>query len=270
MASLEENINQAIADFDDIEAAIKEQGVDVPSGTDTSLYGTLIRKIEGDTQAAYEAGKQAEYDIFWDGYQDSGNRKNYQYAFYGRGWNKDTLKPKHIMAISSGTQMFLRCNEVNAERLDMSEVCKKLDTSQITEATSMFQDAFLDNVTIDLGNATTISGIFRSAYDGKRGIKNVTLKVTEKCTNYGNAFAYCEPSEEIIFTEDSVIASNGLNVQWSKKLTHDSLMSIINALADKTADTSGTEWIVTIGETNKAKLTADELAVADAKGWQVK
>lgn len=45
MATLEENINQAIADFDDIEKAIEEQGVDVPSGTDTKEYGNLIRSI---------------------------------------------------------------------------------------------------------------------------------------------------------------------------------------------------------------------------------
>jgi hypothetical protein len=45
LASLEETINQAIADFDDIEAAIEEQGVDVPYDTDTSEYGDLIRSI---------------------------------------------------------------------------------------------------------------------------------------------------------------------------------------------------------------------------------
>ena len=45
MPTLEENIAQAISDFDDIEAAIEEKGVDVPSGTDTSQYGNLIRSI---------------------------------------------------------------------------------------------------------------------------------------------------------------------------------------------------------------------------------
>lgn len=45
MATLEENIQQAISDFDDIEQAIKEQGVDVPDGTDTSEYGNKIRSI---------------------------------------------------------------------------------------------------------------------------------------------------------------------------------------------------------------------------------
>ena len=45
MATLEENINQAISDFNDIELALEEQGVNVPSGTDTSEYGNLVRSI---------------------------------------------------------------------------------------------------------------------------------------------------------------------------------------------------------------------------------
>ena len=57
----------------------------------------------------------------------------------------------------------------------------------------------------------------------------------------------------------------GLNVSYSKLLSHDSLMSIINALADKTG-VSGT-WKVTLGATNLAKLTADEIAIAEGKGW---
>ena len=47
MATLEENIAQAISDFDDIAAAIEEQGVDVPAGTDTKEYGDKIRSIQG-------------------------------------------------------------------------------------------------------------------------------------------------------------------------------------------------------------------------------
>lgn len=42
MSKLEAYVNQAIADFDSIEAAIRRNGVDVPKGTDTKDYGTLI------------------------------------------------------------------------------------------------------------------------------------------------------------------------------------------------------------------------------------
>lgn len=45
MSEMEDAINQAISDFDDIEAALKEQGVEVPAGTDTKEYGNLVRNI---------------------------------------------------------------------------------------------------------------------------------------------------------------------------------------------------------------------------------
>lgn len=42
MATLEENIKQAISDFDGIKAAIKEAGIEVPHGTDTREYKKLV------------------------------------------------------------------------------------------------------------------------------------------------------------------------------------------------------------------------------------
>lgn len=47
MTEMEKAVNQAIADFDDIESAIEEQGVEVPAGTDTKEYGNLIRSMLG-------------------------------------------------------------------------------------------------------------------------------------------------------------------------------------------------------------------------------
>lgn len=44
MATLKENIKQAIADFDDVKSAIEESGVEVPYDTNTSEYGNLVRK----------------------------------------------------------------------------------------------------------------------------------------------------------------------------------------------------------------------------------
>ena len=42
---IQETIAQAIADFDNIEKAIEESGVDVPYGTDTSEYGNKVREV---------------------------------------------------------------------------------------------------------------------------------------------------------------------------------------------------------------------------------
>ena len=214
-------------------------------------------KTEG-VEEGLEEGKQAEYDAFWDAFQQNGNRRNYQYAFCERGWSNANLNPKYMMVTSTGEKMFYRCNCGGKTRLDMTEICKKLDASQATSAAFMFSDAFLDNITVDLGNATTLNTCFSSGNIGaNKSVKNVALKVTDKCTTFSNAFAYCGATEEIIFTEGSVIASNGLNLQWSKNLSKTSIKSIINALSATTEGLS-----VTFSETavNKAFETSEGLA----------
>lgn len=45
MATIQENIKQAIADFNNIENAIEECGVDVPYDTNTSEYGNLVKEV---------------------------------------------------------------------------------------------------------------------------------------------------------------------------------------------------------------------------------
>lgn len=46
MATLSNNIARAIRDFDSIETAIEEKGVEVPKGTPTSSYDQKIKEIE--------------------------------------------------------------------------------------------------------------------------------------------------------------------------------------------------------------------------------
>ena len=55
-----------------------------------------------------------------------------------------------------------------------------------------------------------------------------------------------------------------MNYSGATKLTHDSLVSIIDRLP-----TVGSTKTLTIGQTNKLKLTAAEIAVATQKGWTV-
>ena len=90
-------------------------------------------------------------------------------------------------------------------------------------------------------------------------IGKINLSKATKVTSFINQ-NYLEE-----FYVEGEIAISGLSLSSCKKLTHDSLMSIINALADKTG-ASGT-WKVTLGSTNLAKLTADEIAIAEGKGW---
>lgn len=64
--TLEENIRQAISDFNDIEAALQESGIDIPHGTDTSTYGDKVRQL-GKSIGEVTLTKYTEADIKKDG-----------------------------------------------------------------------------------------------------------------------------------------------------------------------------------------------------------
>lgn len=59
-----------------------------------------------------------------------------------------------------------------------------------------------------------------------------------------------------------------IDVTSSRKLTHDSLMSIINGLYDIASLGIKTQSVY-LGSTNLAKLTSEEIAIATNKGWTV-
>ena len=88
------------------------------------------------------------------------------------------------------------------------------------------------------------------------------LRVIES-TNFNGTFRYCR--ELVNLTIEGTIGQNGFDVSWSTKLTHKSLMSIINALADYHGD--GMIHTVTLGEANLAKLTDAAKAIATERGW---
>ena len=54
----------------------------------------------------FEAGKQAEYDAFWDELQNHGNAKGYAQAFAYYMWNDKTYNPKYPFKIEGCNQMF--------------------------------------------------------------------------------------------------------------------------------------------------------------------
>ena len=66
----------------------------------------LRQNIDKVYNAGYDAGKQAEYDSFWDNAQDYGNRTDYTYAF-GKSFNNNNFKPKYSLEkITNAAYMF--------------------------------------------------------------------------------------------------------------------------------------------------------------------
>ena len=213
----------------------------------------------------YEAGKKSKYDAFWDTYQRNGLRRDYSYAFYGRGWNKDTFKPKYPIFFEKTSneenptwarmfENFALTVEYMPEKVDFSNI--EIDFSAITDADSLFKNASVMNLYCDFSNVTTIYYCFGSPNRGR--IDNLTLKVSEKCTNFNYAFYY-QNITTLIFEDGSVIAANGLNLTWATSLTKESIVSIINALS---ATTSG--LTVTLSKT----AVTNAFGGVDSAEWQ--
>jgi hypothetical protein len=219
----------------------------------------------------YDAGKQDEYSRFWDAFQNKGERTFYWYGFSGYGWTNETIKPKYKVrfsrnANSDANGLFYRCGGNNYDGtpgscIDFSTIQHMFDFSYLIGSTDMFNSCYMVNINIDISNWTAATRTFAQTYGGY--VDNITIKMGDKLTSVTNMFQSCKATN-ITFTEDSIIACKGLDFS-SCPLTHDSLMSIVNALQDKNA--IGATGNITFGATNVANLTDAEKAIISQKGW---
>lgn len=224
-----------------------------------------LTKVAENVPKVYEAGKKSEYDKFWDSYQKNGSRTDYgQYAFAGYGFDSNNLYPKYdIKPTGNCTGLFYNYIGTRFSLKQRLEECGVvLDTSKLTNFRTAFayNYCFTEIPTLDLTSMTSTTGMFIEAQNLETIEKIIVTENTPAVD-----FKSCKSLENL--TVEGIIGQNGFNVQWSTNLTHDSLMSIINALADKSADTSGTTWVVTLGAENIAKLSDEEKDIIYNKGW---
>jgi hypothetical protein len=208
----------------------------------------------------FEAGQKLESNRFWDIYL---NGTYFPYRFAGNGWNDNTFEPnKDVVPSGSAEGMFRQSKIVDLKgRLEACGVT--LDLSKVTVATFLFgyADVLTSVPKINLSSAGS-NTTYLFAYDGKlQTIEELT--VSETTTFANSSFQGCSALTRLIMT--GTLATNGLDLHWSTKLTKESLLSIIGVLQDKTS--AGGTWTVTFGSTNLAKLTDAEKAVATQKGW---
>ena len=219
-------------------------------------------------ERVYAAGQKSEWDTFWDAFQESGTRSNYYMAFRGTGWTIDNFKPKYDIIpdyngtnSSAGQSMFSSASKFGGSLKHALEVAGViLDTKYVRTPNGMFDGAtgITELPHIDLSSATSMNNVFYGC-----GAKAISVTVPDRKVDYNNCFrsSFLE-NLEITGT----LNGTNINVSWSTKLTHKSLLNVLNALADKSGDTS-TTWTVTFGSTNLAKLTDEEKQIAQGKGW---
>lgn len=220
-----------------------------------------LKQIAENTPKVYEAGKQAEWDAFWDVFQENGNRTGYQQTFVR--WKQENFNPKYsfILVGAGAAQMFQY-----ARITDIITPFKKrnlvLDTSEVDYFTQMFQGAHTEHIpTLDMRKAVNTSYMFGSGC----AVVTIDKLIVSETTPLNQSVFDGAQLENITF--EGVIGSD-VSFSYCKKLTHESLMSIITHLKDFNG-TSETRTL-TLGNTNSAKLTEEERMIAFTKGWTLK
>lgn len=164
---------------------------------------------------------------------------------------------------------FSKITDVNGmftnSNVKVIDTSKWNDTSKITKFTNFCNSATCEYITL------TFSGSMWAVMHTCQNVKHVTWK---NCTvsidnysfpSYGNAK---NAEWQITFDNAVISAENGtLGVlNYYNHLTAESLMSVINALADRTGMDSDT---LTLGSEHLAKLTPEQIKIATDKNWTV-
>lgn len=227
-------------------------------GYEEGYYAGSQYGHEAGMQTGFETGLQAEYERFWNLYQEKGERKNYSNAFCGSGWTDETFRPKYDLIASNVSQMFREAKVTDLKKA-LKDWGVSLDTGSVAYFTQFLQ---LSSVTVvpvlDMRSATNTTQAF-----GYAPVTQIEKLIVSENTPWSNTFISCSNLTEIRF--EGQIGTDGLSFAHSKQLSYDSLMSIIGCLKDYSE--SGVTRTVTLGADNLAKLTDGEKAMATEKGW---
>lgn len=192
---------------------------------------------------AQGGGDDAEWNKFWDRYQDGGKRRKYGYAFYnpGKGWGIENFKPKYdIICEADASACFYAWeglpNDVNFKDLIVDRGIK-IDTSKATNMSNFMAYSTnivgeLPTISFESANANT-AGAFHGV-----GVTKIEKVIVTANTDYNRFFQYCYNLQEVIF--EGVIGKSGLNLSYSSYLNADSLESVIECLSDTTSGLSVT------------------------------
>ena len=161
-----------------------------------------------------------------------------------------------------------------------------LDTSKVTNMYYMFYDCLsLTSIPqLDTSNVTNMQYMF----NGCSSLTSIPQLNTSKVTSMSNMLAYCQNLTSVPRLDATSLTSANnmfgnsyrsllffttfggltglkvdLDLSMCPKLTHESLLNVVNELADVTASPK----TLTLGEDNLNKLWNEEKAIATNKGW---
>ena len=175
--------------------------------------------------------------------------------------------------------MFTSCSSITD--LDLSS----FNTKNVKHMYYMFYNCrYLEN--LNLGNNFDTSNVINMEYmfSDCKSLKTIPMLKADSCININSVFDHANKLANFGGFENlgkayTYRSSNyymySLNLNYANSFTHDSLINIINGLYDLNLSydvaNGGTLYPqnLSLGNTNKSKLTEEEIAIATNKGWNV-
>lgn len=225
-----------------------------------------ITRAKSDYDEVYEAGKQAEYDAFWDNFQAKGARNEYIGCFGGKTWDATTLKPKYDIINAANLSYAFYSNAMAVDLVEyLNNIGRKIEwtTSNKANLNSVFQ----------YSKFTRVFAVYSTDQSWYSTFANATnLRIIDEVGNFdgGNVtfvsstFSQCTALEEIRIRGTMITSTN---FQWSTKLTKASITSIINALSPTRSGLT-----LTLSKTAKeSAFTTDEweALIATKSNWSI-
>lgn len=218
------------ATADETTTALVNKVADITSGDD-SLLKELISGTNTSMIVPEGVENVAGFNINWKSftsvYFPDSVKKYDEYLFY----NSKNIKSVKLSSNANLTEaMFKVCP--NIEEIYVPEGITEIKRYAFNDCTSL-KTVYLPNTITVIGRTS-----WRNIFENDTVLEFLTL---------GNGFN-----------------ADYLNVSWSDKFSRETILQWLNALADRTGQAA---YKLTIGATNLAKLTEQDILIATNKNW---
>lgn len=139
----------------------------------------------------------------------------------------------------------------NLQTINMPSSLVRIETGAFLQCNS------LTNITLPSG----VQYLRNQAFYDCRGLK--TIGIPNSTKEFGNkCFGLCSALENVVL--ESGFNASGLDLSASTLYSVNTLVAMLNALANRTGQVP---YTLTLGSTNLAKLSNEQLAIATEKNW---
>lgn len=262
---------------------VPEKQLGTKTITSNGLYKATDDNLDGYSEVNVETSG-VDINNYWDMEK---NIRNFKPIYFIK--NIPLLKTSNTVSMSSAFSQFSTLQTI--PELDTSNVtdmnnmfysCSSLptipllNTTKVTNMSNMFYEcSILSEIPeLDTPNVTNMNYMFY----GCKVLKKIPKLKANSVKELMNCFVSCNELENFgglenigeayLTTKAELYSYYTIALNYSTKLTHESLMNVINNLYDiKTAGVKTQRLILT--SESLSKLTADEIAIATSKGFSV-